>query len=606
MSQDKGRIPQEIIDEIAGQINIVDIVGRYVPLKQRGQNFIGLCPFHNEKTPSFSVSQNKQIFHCFGCNAGGNVFKFLMDIEHLTFPEAVKKLADEVGIKLPEKERSPEEKKQYARRQQLLACNKYAAYFYEYVLSHEKGRAYKEYLEKRGITEDSLKKFQLGACLDGWDHLYLYLKKHHLSDENLKLLGLVSQRNSGNGFYDRFRDRLMFPIHNANGEIVAFGGRIIDSQKAPQKYMNSSDSELFHKGKMVYGLHLAKSEIRAKDQVLIVEGYMDVISCHQAGFSNAIAPLGTALTEDQVKLLLRYSYNFITALDGDNAGQEATFKSLDIIEKLGGRVRVIQFPENLDPDECIKKYGKEYFENLIINAQNSLIFRTEFFKNKMPNQSIDDKIDILYKLLPYLSQLKSSAELETVIAYIAKSLLLSEQSIQSELKNYKRGYRSKESKPIRHSNNEIKRVYSPDEVQLLNLLLQLPIFTIEVELSGGRKLFTEPLDDIFDAFKNEFNSNGHIDVLHLDESLSKIFAAASMQYEKILDFQNEEMSITSGEALIQSLIKKQLESYYQRLLNQIDTLEKGGQSEEMRQVLIDLENIRKRKTELEKKMRGDN
>lgn len=606
MSLERGRIPQEIIDEIAGKINIVDVIGRYVPLKKQGQNFIGLCPFHNEKTPSFSVSQNKQIFHCFGCGAGGNVFRFLMDIEHMSFPEAVKKLADETGVKLPEKKLTEKEKKIFAKRQSLLLCNKYAAFFYQAVLHSPNGKVYKKYLEKRGISEEIQKKFQIGACLEGWDHLYKYLKKKHINDDDLVNLGLIGQRNLGSGYYDKFRDRLMFPIQNVQGDIIAFGGRIIDTDKAPQKYINSPDSELFHKGKMVYGLHLSKSEIRSKDQVILVEGYMDVISFHQAGIYNVVAPLGTALTEEQVKLLMRYSYNFLTALDGDKAGQKATLKSLDMIERLGGHARVILFPEQLDPDECMKKYGVNYVKDLIANSMNSAMFRTEYFKDIMPNQNIDDKVAILNQLLPHLSSIKNSAELETVIRYIAQSLLLSEQAIKSEIQQYKSSQQRYIQKSV--STKKTKRIeyYPPDEIKLLNLLLAMPAYIENIEIAGGEKLFSSILGKVYNAFYEQFKKSKKIDTLHLDENLSKLFATACMQYEKSFEIYNENSDSAYIQQLIQGLIYKQLEIYYQKVLTQIGVMEKGGKTNDMKQALLELENIRKRKTTLEKKMRGDN
>ena len=239
MSGSKGRIPQEIMDEIIARTDIVDVVGRYVPLKKQGQNFVGLCPFHHEKTPSFSVSQNKQIFHCFGCGVGGNVFKFLMEIDHLTFPEAVRKLAGEVGVKVPEREQSEEERRAMAKRNRLLKWNEFATYYYQAVLHRPQGAVYNAYLDKRQITQETKERFQLGGCLEGWDGLYGYLKKKGASDEDLIEIGLVSPRNNARGCYDRFRDRLMFPIKDANGHVIAFGGRIIDAEKAPQKYMRS-------------------------------------------------------------------------------------------------------------------------------------------------------------------------------------------------------------------------------------------------------------------------------------------------------------------------------------------------------------------------------
>ena len=611
MSTSKGRIPQETIDEILSRVDLVDGRSRYDPLKKQGQNYTGLCPFHNEKTPSFSVSQSKQIFHCFGCGAGGNVFKFLMDIEHLTFPEAVRTLAQEVGVKVPEREQSEGEKKRAEKRNRLLKWNEFAAYYYQAVLhSEDRGKPYNTYLGGRGILPKTRQEFAIGGCLEGWDGLYKYLKKKGASDEDLLELGLVAQRERANGCYDRFRERLMFPIKDASGHVIAFGGRIIDADKAPRKYMNSPDSPIFHKGKMVYGLDLAKSSIRAQDQVIIVEGYMDVIACHHAGISNVVAPLGTALTEDQVKLLMRYTYNFVTAFDGDGAGIRATLKSIDMIEAVGAKVRVLAIPENKDPDEYIKAYGVEAFSKLLERAMGGYTFRLQKTIEAHPGETLENKLDVLNKMLEPLAKIRHSAQLELAVRETAEALMLSEQSVKNELTSYKRSgtkrqqYRSYEP-PKEEQEQRIVHL-SKNEACLLTGLMVVPEFIIEIENGGGRRLFSADAADIYDAFKAQFDAGKGIEGARLSAAQSAVFAQASMQeVGPSFEERSRESAIAILQAALREMRYKAINQHYQLLLNKIGQLEKGGQADEMEQALIELEATRQKKTQFEEEMRGE-
>lgn len=611
MSESKGRIPQDILDEIISRTDIVDVVGRYVPLKKQGQNFFGLCPFHHEKTPSFSVSPSKQIYYCFSCHAGGNAFKFLMEMEHLSFPEAVRKLAAEVGVKLPERELSASDRKALEKRKRLLRWNAYAAYYYQAVLHAKQGHIYHAYLDKRQISKETQERFQLGGCLEGWDGLYRYLKKKGASDDDLIELGLVSPRNNASGCYDRFRDRLMFPIKDANGHVVAFGGRIIDAEKAPQKYINSQDSTVFHKGHMVYGLDLAKPAIRAADQVIIVEGYMDVIACHQAGVQNVVAPLGTALTEDQVKLLMRYTYNFITAFDGDAAGVRATLRSIELIEHAGAKAQILSVPEGKDPDEYIKAYGVDAFRTLLGKAENGYIYRLHQAMNKHPGETMEQKLAVLNELLPHLAAMRHAAELDMAIRHTADALFLSEQAIKTELNAFRRdGARRSHYQKMEDNTPEQtpkKPVLFPkNDVVLLECIVNDPSLCDKLEAEGGSSLFSSDLRAVYEAFCEQYKQDGRIDALRLDASLSSLFAAGCMQHTGIL--QDNQPKETNKEIFEQTIARQQyllLNQRYRTLLNKIGALEKGGQADEMEQILMELETIRQKKTQFEGRMRGD-
>lgn len=534
-----------------------------------------------------------------------------MEMEHLSFPEAVRKLAGEVGVKVPEREQSESDRRAMEKRNRLLKWNGFATYYYQAVLHAPQGKIYNDYLDKRQITSEIKEKFQLGGCLEGWDGLYRYLKKKGASDEDLIEIGLVSPRNSGKGCYDRFRDRLMFPIKDANGHVIAFGGRIIDAEKAPQKYINSADSTIFHKGRNVYGLDLAKSAIRAADQVIIVEGYMDVIACHQAGIANVVAPLGTALTEDQVKLLMRYTYNFITSFDGDSAGVRATLKSIDLIERAGAKARVLAIPEKKDPDEYIKAYGSEAFRSLLQHAASGYTFRLNQALEKFPGDSMEQKLGILGEVLPHLNKISHPAELDMAVRQTADRLFLSEQAIKNELAAFRRSgdrrsrYRQPEE-PEAVVVQQPRVEYPKNEVTLLCGILADNAFCAAVQQAGGSKLFQSELRTVYEDFAAQYEGSKQIETSRLEVGLSELFAAATMQHPDALP---ETLSAAERRDILDRVVMEQqykvLNRRYRMLLNKIGSLEKGGQSDDMEQALIELETIRQKKTQFEDKMRGD-
>ena len=311
---------QDKIQEVLDRINIVDLISGYVNLKRMGVNHKGLCPFHSEKTPSFVVSETKQMFHCFGCGAGGNAIKFYMDIESKSFPEALRDLAEKNGITIEEVNLTPEEDKRKKQYKRYLAINKLAAEYFKHSLHNtQEGKKGLEYLKNRKLSNELIEKFNLGWAEDSWQNLKNFLNSKNISDEELYRLGLLSKNQDGSRYFDKFRGRIIFPIQDVNGNYIAFGGRIIG--EGEPKYLNSPDTPVYTKGKHLYALNNAKHEKRKKDYALLVEGYMDVLICHQFGIENATASLGTALTPEQVKLLMRFTTEYKVAYDGDNAGE---------------------------------------------------------------------------------------------------------------------------------------------------------------------------------------------------------------------------------------------------------------------------------------------
>ena len=357
---------RQIIDEVISRNDIVDVISGYIKLKKNGSSYVGLCPFHNEKSPSFSVSGSRQLYHCFGCGAGGNVVTFVMEYEKFTFPEAVKLLADRVNMELPEVEYNEQERRERGIRDKLLEINKLAATYYYKQLRTEHGKLGLDYLKKRGLSDETIQRFGLGYSAQG-SSIYRYLKEQGSDDDILKESGLFSYER---GINDKFFNRVMFPIMDINNKVIGFGGRVMGDAKP--KYLNSPETKLFDKSRNLYGLNIARAS--RKDNLIICEGYMDVISLHQAGFNQAVASLGTALTPGQARLMKRYTDNVLITYDSDEAGIKAAMRAIPILKEAGLSTKVINMQPYKDPDEFIKALGAEAFQERIDKAGNSFMY----------------------------------------------------------------------------------------------------------------------------------------------------------------------------------------------------------------------------------------
>lgn len=360
----------DIVEEVRSRTDIVDVISQYVNLQKKGSQYFGLCPFHNEKTGSFSVSPQKQMYYCFGCGAGGNVYSFLMQYDNMTFKEAIEELAPKCGVTLPEREMTRQERQQADRRSRLFEINKEAASYYFKVLRSEAGKRAMDYFTDRGLSRETMQKFGLGATSAYSDSLYKYLRSKGYEDDILKDCGLITLDEKRGG-HDKFWNRAMFPIFDANGKVVAFGGRVMG--EGEPKYLNSPETEIFNKSKTLFGLYFARKTRR--QQFILCEGYMDVISLHQAGFDNAVASLGTALTEGHAGILKRYVKDVYLSYDADGAGQKAALRAIPILKNAGISCKVINMLPYKDPDEFIKNLGAEEYEKRIQEAENSFIFQ---------------------------------------------------------------------------------------------------------------------------------------------------------------------------------------------------------------------------------------
>lgn len=426
-----GFIPDEIIETVRLRSDIVEVVSRYVQLKKKGKYFTGSCPFHHDQAPSFTVTPDKQIFHCFGCSAGGDVFKFLMLKDNLTFFEAVGVLAQQAGIALPSTE-SPAQREKERRGVGLRQINSLAKDFFHHILQHHDAAAARQYLAGRGLYPEVLERFQIGFALPGWDSLLKFLGKKGFRPQEVAEAGLAIKNEAGR-YYDRFRNRVIFPIWDTLGRVVGFGGRVLDDSLP--KYMNTPETPFFSKGRTLYGLHLARPAIREKGCVVVVEGYMDVVTAHLHGVTNAVASLGTALTAEQGKLLMNYSRDVIIAYDADTAGVAATMRGLDLLQELGCQVRVVSIPDGKDPDDFLKRHGYQSWEELINRSPSLIEYKLQQATALRPVKTVADKLEVMRQVFPNLA-LKGEVEKEEGLKAVARALNLSWETVAGEFKRF--------------------------------------------------------------------------------------------------------------------------------------------------------------------------
>lgn len=415
---------EELIEEVRMKNDIVDVISGYVRLQKKGSSYFGLCPFHNEKSPSFSVSRQKQMYYCFGCGAGGNVFTFLMEYENFSFVEAVQYLADRAGVELPKMEYSKEAKEKADLKAALLEINKAAAQYFYVQLKSEHGKTAHTYLTERGLSEETIKAFGLGYSNKYSDDLYRFLRKKGYREEMIRQAGLIST-DEKNGVYDKFWNRVMFPIMDVNSRVIGFGGRVMGDAKP--KYLNSPETPVFDKSRNLYGLNRARSS--RKSYFLLCEGYMDVIALHQAGFTNAVASLGTALTTGHASLIKRYVQEVYLTYDSDEAGTKAALRAVPILKEAGIAAKVIRMDPYKDPDEFIKNLGAEEFEKRIGNARNGFLFSLEILERDYHMDSPEEKTAFFQEVARRLIGFEDELERNNYIEAVARVYRISPESL---------------------------------------------------------------------------------------------------------------------------------------------------------------------------------
>jgi len=494
------QIPEDIVKSVRASNDIVDVIGEYVQLKKQGRNYFGLCPFHGENTPSFSVTQDKQVFYCFGCKKGGNVFTFLMELEGYTFYETVKILADRSGIDLPEL--NVQDSNISKKNQDILAAYEWLAKLYHHILRYTKeGKEGYEYLIKRGINDESIEAFQLGYAPLESDFTIEFLKKKGFNIQLLIKARLLKVHDD-NRLTDPFAGRIVFPIRNHLGKTIAFSARAIRDQKP--KYLNSSENDLFQKNRILFNFDLAKRHIRKENTVILFEGQMDVMSAYQAGINNIVATLGSSLTENQAKLLNRYVDTVVICYDGDQAGLEASFKAAKLLRKIGCQVKVSDLKEGLDPDGYIKKYGSKSFENDVISTSYTFISFYMKYLKKDYNLSLEgDRIRYIQKVLKEIAKIESSVEREHYLRDLSDEYNLSLDALNEEINVFRknRGFHKDNREKNRYTNSR-SNVYYYENKKLL------PAFQ-----NAERQLIAYMLQDkaITDRVQKELEASFHIE-----------------------------------------------------------------------------------------------
>ena len=583
------RYSEEILNEVRQSNDIVDVISQYVHLKRSGRNYFGLCPFHNEKSPSFSVSPDKQIFHCFGCGVGGNVITFVSQIEGLNFVETVQMLAERANIQLPTLQNNGDTQREILK-DKVYKVNEFTAEYYHQNLYKPQAKMAQEYVKKRQLTNETLKSFRIGFS-GKFDELYQELKRQGFQEQEILESGLVNKNERGQ-YIDRYRNRLMFPICDARGRVIAFGGRVLDDSKP--KYINSPENIVYSKGRHLFGLNVAKKGDTKK--LLIVEGYMDVISLHQRGITNVVAPLGTALTEQQGWLLRKNSEQIILSFDSDDAGIKAKLRAIDILQNMGCDLRVIQLEGAKDPDEYILKYGNMRFQNAVDKAFSVVEFKVKILKKELDLDNTNDKIKFLNEIAKLISKVDNTMEREVYIEKIAKEYDISKEAIYAEVnkltyKNDKSEKILEKAKPIithkKVETKEVSQAIKRRENTIISILLSgdLSIFEIikqnikpedfqdEINQEIAKKLYEE-----FE--KGNSNINGIIDTLE-QEQQNQITMIMAEDYE----IENLEKAIDD---IIQAYKRDKLNN---RKLEILELLEQTSNNEEKKELEKELSNI---------------
>lgn len=490
------RYSEELIDEIRNSNDIVDIISQYVILKRSGRNFFGLCPFHKEKTPSFSVSPDKQIFHCFGCGAGGNVIHFISKIENVDFKESLEILADRAGIKLPTLENNVDSKR-LELKEKVYEINKLVAMYYHETLYKPQAKPAQEYVKKRKLDNKALKEFCIGYA-ENANVLYKLLKEKGFTEEEILASDLVIKK--GNNYVDRFKNRLIFPIQDIRNRFIAFGGRVLDNSLP--KYINSPENIVYSKARNLYGLNVAKNTKTRK--LIIVEGYMDTVSLHQRGIDNVVASCGTALTEAQGRLLRKYAEKVIISYDSDSAGQAATLRGLEILNNLGCDIRILQMEGAKDPDEYVIKYGNGRFNDLVENAISLVEFKIKVLKKGLNIENTNDKIKFMNEIAKILGGVDNKIEQEIYIDKISSDYNISKEAIYAQIN--KNEYSNNKGAKILESSSIRKPTIKRQEKEINPELEKRENIIISLLIDGGEEVYNK-IKDIINPndFKSEAN-----------------------------------------------------------------------------------------------------
>lgn len=566
-------VSSHIKEEIRSRCDIVDVIGSYLTLQQKGRSYHALCPFHTEKTASFVVNPNKQIFHCFGCGAGGDVFSFVVKYQNISFYEALKILADRCGVQLPKKQQTGQELHRLEEQEQLLAINELAVLYFKQSLKNQQGTCAREYLVSRGVSDQWVERFSLGYAPSGWSQLLQDMVNRGYTPQKLQLAGLVIPRSKGEGYYDRFRHRLMFPIYNPRGKVIGFGGRSLDEEQNP-KYLNSPDTPLYHKGEGFYGLNWAREEIGKKGQAIIVEGYFDLIMTHLHGFTNVVATLGTAITQAQVRQLRQWAKEVIIFFDSDNAGISAAMRSWSLFLESGLRVRVATLGVEGDPDSYLRANGAADLQECIDKAVNLLDFVIEQSIVRSKLDGVEGKVECLNKILPVLASINNRVERTSYLNKLADRLNIEEGILLQELRKVVQTGRRKLDKP-----ESMSGVTKGSAIQLAEkMLIQLMIYYPSTKQSVLAKLNSDDFTSsvyakIFNTLQGGGTTDEEVDIASLmdqleDEAAKTFVSSVAMEHEH---FENvERVAFDCIKAIQRNKLKARLKDLQSRIKSTSD------------------------------------
>ena len=592
------RYSDELIDEIRSKNDIVDIISQYVVLKRSGRNFFGLCPFHKEKSPSFSVSPDKQIFHCFGCGVGGNVFHFVEKIENLGFIESLEMLADRAGMNLPTISNSVDDKL-LKLKSKVYDINAETAKFYHENLYKPTSKEAQNYIKKRKLDNRTLKNFLIGYS-GNFNELYVHLKSKGFTDEEILTSGLVNKNDNGK-FIDRFRRRLMFPIQDTRNRVIAFGGRVLDDSKP--KYINSSENIVYSKGKHLFGLNVAKKEHLKK--IIIVEGYMDAISLHQRGITNAVASLGTALTESQGRLLRKSSEQVIIGYDADGAGQAATVRGLEILQNLGCDIRILQIEGAKDPDEFVTKYGPERFLKYVDNAISLVEYKIKVLKQKLDINNTNDKIKFLKEIAKELAKISNNIEREVYVDKISLEYNISKEAIYSEINKLIYGKNEDEKRinvtkvvqPQKKVIEETDKAVAKREGLIIYLLINYPneayskikeVVSVEdIKSERNKKVITKLYEELEKGYSN---INNVLDWFQEEEIIN--YLTSIMAYDFEITEVNKCIEDILNIYIKEKLIKKRNDIINKLENKELDKEDKANYEKQLSEIIVKLAKVK--------------
>ncbi|MFW6007285.1 MAG: DNA primase [Halanaerobiales bacterium] len=533
---------EDFKEKVKNSVDIVEVISEYVDLKKVGKNYKGLCPFHQEKTPSFTINPEKQFYHCFGCGVGGDVYEFMMEIENITFKESLNLLSERAGLQPPS--RTNKQKEYYNKRDKLFNINNLSARFYHYLLlNKDVGKKALSYLNKRGFTEKDIKKFELGYAPDRWKSLLNFLVKKGYQKEELVKAGLIRKKNSN--YYDRFRGRIIFPIFNIRDEVLAFGARLLDEENTDMpKYLNSPGTLIYNKGNNLYGINWAKSSIRKTGEAIIMEGYTDVLTAHKAGINNTVASLGTALTRSQAKVLNRLADIVYIAYDADTAGAAATLRGLDILKKSGLKVKVINLPEGEDPDDFIRNNSKKDF----LNLQNKALSLIDFKINQIigdkdgDNLEVEDKVNLSHNIIKVLSSIEDPIEQDVYIQRIAEKMKLDKELIKNELKKVKKKDKNNKKRYNKNINNT-KSLSSIIKLErkIIKFYIDFPEYRKDIIKRIKPQFFSNNYKKVAKWLWSNYSQSISTDVKKLeDEKIKSIIMSLLVSEENMVNFSTVE------------------------------------------------------------------